>query len=113
LLYAPIIWEIIPNPGKIKIYTSGWPKNQNKCWYRIGFPPPEGSKNLVLRLRSVNSIVIPPARTGSLKINSTAVILTAHRNKGSLSIVKVLEAREVATVVKKLIEPKIELIPAK
>jgi hypothetical protein len=20
-----------PNPGKIKIYTSGWPKNQNKC----------------------------------------------------------------------------------
>jgi hypothetical protein len=27
-----IICDIIPNPGKIKIYTSGWPKNQNKCW---------------------------------------------------------------------------------
>ena len=27
-----IIWDTIPNPGKIKIYTSGCPKNQNKCW---------------------------------------------------------------------------------
>lgn len=25
-------WEIIPNPGRIRIYTSGCPKNQNKCW---------------------------------------------------------------------------------
>jgi len=26
------MWEIIPNPGKMRIYTSGCPKNQNKCW---------------------------------------------------------------------------------
>jgi hypothetical protein len=31
----PLSWqmicEIIPNPGKIKMYTSGCPKNQNRC----------------------------------------------------------------------------------
>lgn len=30
----------------------------------IGSPPPEGSKNDVLKLRSVRSIVIPAAKTG-------------------------------------------------
>jgi len=25
------MWETIPNPGKMRIYTSGCPKNQNKC----------------------------------------------------------------------------------
>lgn len=79
----------------------------------MGFPPPEGSKKLVLRLRSVNNIVIAPAKTGRLKINNTAVILTAHKNKGNLSNEKVLVAREVTIVVKKLIDPKIDLIPAK
>uniref|UniRef100_A0A0E9UBY1 Uncharacterized protein n=1 Tax=Anguilla anguilla TaxID=7936 RepID=A0A0E9UBY1_ANGAN len=24
--------RLFQNPGKIKMYTSGWPKNQNKCW---------------------------------------------------------------------------------
>lgn len=31
-LWKIIVWEIIPNPGKIRIYTSGWPKNQKRCW---------------------------------------------------------------------------------
>jgi len=35
------------------------------CWNRTGSPPPLGSKNEVLMFRSVNSIVIAPARTGS------------------------------------------------
>lgn len=47
------------------MYTSGCPKNQNKCWNRIGSPPPLGSKNDVLKFRSVSSIVIAPASTGS------------------------------------------------
>lgn len=29
--FAEIMCEIIPKAGKIKIYTSGWPKNQNRC----------------------------------------------------------------------------------
>lgn len=30
-LWWVMIWEMAPNPGRIKIYTSGWPKNQNRC----------------------------------------------------------------------------------
>ena len=42
-LSCATICEIKPNPGKIKIYTSGWPKNQKRCWYKIGSPPPPTS----------------------------------------------------------------------
>ncbi|GHJ61420.1 hypothetical protein NOK12_39380 [Nocardioides sp. OK12] len=77
-----IIWEIIPNPGRIKIYTSGWPKNQNKCWYKIGSPPPVGSKKDVLKFRSVKSIVIAPAKTGKDKSSKNAVIRTDQENNG-------------------------------
>jgi hypothetical protein len=31
LEYSATIWLIAPKAGKIKIYTSGCPKNQNKC----------------------------------------------------------------------------------
>ena len=37
--YLEITSEIIPKPGKIRIYTSGWPKNQNKCSNNTGEPP--------------------------------------------------------------------------
>lgn len=72
----------MPNPGRIKMYTSGWPKNQKRCWYRIGSPPPAGSKNVVFRFRSVRSIVMPAARTGSERRSSTAVIITDQTNRG-------------------------------
>ncbi|KAL1489874.1 hypothetical protein ABEB36_013802 [Hypothenemus hampei] len=42
----------MPNPGRIRIYTSGCPKNQKRCWYRIGSPPNAGSKNEEFTLRS-------------------------------------------------------------
>lgn len=79
-------WEIAPNPGRIRIYTSGCPKNQNKCWNRTGSPPPLGSKNVVLRLRSVNNIVMAPARTGRESRRRIAVKNTDHTNKGIRSI---------------------------
>jgi hypothetical protein len=37
-----------------------------------------------LKLRSVNTIVIPPANTGKDKRSKTAVITTAHPNKANL-----------------------------
>lgn len=76
------ICEIMPNPGRMRIYTSGCPKNQNRCWYRIGSPPPAGSKKVVFKFRSVRSIVIPAARTGSERSKSTAVIRTDQTNNG-------------------------------
>lgn len=52
--------------------------------YRI--TPPNGSKKLVLKLRSVNNIVIPPASTGKDNNNKNAVINTAQTNNGNYSI---------------------------
>jgi len=106
------MWEIAPNPGRIRIYTSGCPKNQNRCWYKIGSPPPAGSKNEVLRFRSVSSIVIAPARTGSDRRRRTTVITTAHTNRGIRSRRNPLH-RMLMTVVIKLIAPRIEDAPAK
>lgn len=53
-----------------------------------------------------------PANTGSDNINKTAVINTAHTNRGSLCIVSP-GALIFITVVIKFIAPKIEEIPAK
>jgi hypothetical protein len=74
--------EIIPNPGRIRIYTSGCPKNQNRCWYKIGSPPPAGSKKDVLMFRSVSNMVMAPANTGKDNNNSTAVITTCNKIYG-------------------------------
>ena len=62
--------------------TSGWPKNQKRCWYKIGSPPPDGLKKELLKFLSVSSIVIAAAKTGSDNNNKKAVIKTAHTNKG-------------------------------
>jgi hypothetical protein len=107
-----IIWEIIPNPGKIKIYTSGWPKNQNKCWYKIGSPPPAGSKNEVFRFRSVNNIVIAPASTGSDNNRRMAVKNTDQTNNGVWSQ-DIPGVRILMIVVIKFTAPRIDEAPAK
>ena len=78
----------------------------------MGSPPPAGSKNEVLRLRSVRSIVMAPAKTGRDKRRRTAVIFTAHTNKGTRSSRRPLD-RMLITVVMKLIAPRMDEIPAK
>jgi hypothetical protein len=64
------------------MYTSGCPKNQNKCWYKIGSPPPAGSKNDVLKFRSVKSMVIAPAKTGKESKRRIAVTKIDQTNNG-------------------------------
>jgi hypothetical protein len=101
---------MIPNPGRIKIYTSGWPKNQGGCWYKIGSPPPAGSKRVVLKLRSVNDMVIAPASTGSDGKGGNAVTGTDHTKRGDLCIV-IPGPRMLEIVVIKLIEPEMGETP--
>lgn len=48
----------------------------------MGSPPPAGSKKVVFKLRSVNNMVIPAARTGSDNNSKTAVIRTDHTKRG-------------------------------
>jgi len=65
----------------------------------------------VLRLRSVRSIVIAPAKTGSDNKSKIAVINTDHTNNGIRSIV-IPADRILITVVIKFTAPKIEEAPA-
>lgn len=78
----------------------------------MGSPPPAGSKNEVFKFRSVSSIVIAPANTGSLSRRRRAVIATAQTNKGIRSRDMPVE-RMLITVVMKFTAPKIEDTPAK
>jgi hypothetical protein len=103
---------IIPNPGKIKIYTSGCPKNQKRCWYKIGSPPPLGSKNEVLKFRSVNNIVIAPANTGS-ESNSKIVVINTDQIKRGIRSIFISLGRIFIIVVIKLMDPKILEAPAR
>jgi len=65
-----------------------------------------------LRLRSVNNIVIAPARTGRDRSRRTTVIVTAHTNKGIRSKRSPCH-RILITVVIKFTAPKIDEAPAK
>lgn len=70
-----------------------------------------GTKNEVLKFRSVSNIVIAPASTGRDNNNKNAVINTDHTNKGKRWNVKP-RARIFMMVTIKLIAPKIEEAPA-
>jgi hypothetical protein len=78
----------------------------------MGSPPPAGSKNDVLRLRSVRSIVMAPAKTGRERSRRIAVKNTDHTNNGVWSQ-DIPGARMLIIVVIKLTAPKIEEAPAK
>lgn len=65
----------------------------------------------MLKFRSVSSIVIAPAKTGSESSKRNAVINTAHTNNGVRCAV-IPGARMFAIVTMKFIAPKIEETPA-
>lgn len=86
--------------------------HQNKCIYKIGSPPPAGSKKEVLKFRSVKSMVIAAAKTGKDSSNKITVTKIAHANRGTRS--KIIPLWRILKVVDiKLIAPKIDEIPAR
>ncbi len=105
-------WLMMPKAGMTMMYTSGWPKNHRMCWYRIGSPPPAGSKKVVPKLRSVSSMVMAPARTGSASRISQAVTKIDQANNGTLCMV-MPGARMFRKVVIMLIAPRIDEAPDK
>ena len=76
----------------------------------MGSPPPAGSKNDVLKLRSVNNIVIAPANTGSDNNRRKAVISTDQTKSGKRCML-IPGPRILKMVVIKLIAPRILLAP--
>ena len=78
----------------------------------MGSPPPSGTKNVVPKLRSVRSIVMAPARTGTANKSKKAVINIDQTNKGILC--KVMPGvRMLKIVVIKLAAPRIDDAPAR
>jgi hypothetical protein len=59
---------MIPKQGITIMYTSGCPKNQNRCWNKTVSPPPEKSKTEVLKCRSDKSKRIAISNAGLAKI---------------------------------------------
>jgi hypothetical protein len=66
----------------------------------------------VLKLRSVNSIVIAPAKTGNDNNKKKAVMKTAQTNSG-VRFALIPGVRIFVIVTMKLIAPKIDETPAK
>src|SRR3954470_14832258 len=70
-LKTEMISVITPKNGRIRMYTSGWPKNQKRCCQRIAEPPWPDSKIAPPRWRSMNSIARAAVSGGNAnRINS-------------------------------------------
>src|SRR5213592_1480104 len=57
----------MPIAGRIRMYTSGWPKYQKRCCQSSGSPPPDGRNQLVPSVRSKSSMATADVRTGSAR----------------------------------------------
>ncbi len=99
-----------PKAGRIMMYTSGWPKNQNTCWNSTGSPPPAALKKLVPKWMSISIMVTTPASTGITAIKRKAVISQVQTNSG-IFISVMPGARRLRMVAITLIAPMIELMP--
>src|SRR5690349_24119855 len=105
--------------GNIRTYTSGWPRNQNKCCHKSGLPPslmcmgapfttmPAGMKKLVEAVRSINCMMIAASNGGKASTNRNAVTNWAQTKNGNRIQVNP-GARNWMMVVIKLIAPSSE-----
>lgn len=71
-----------------------------------------GSKKVVFRLRSVSSMVIPAARTGTAPISSMPVTTSDQAKSGMRSMTSA-SVRMFHTVTTKLMDPTMEDVPAR
>ena len=65
------------------MYTSGWPKNQNKCCHNRAEPPAWVSKKCDPSLRSNSSMIWAAVKGGIANKISTPVASIIHTNSGS------------------------------
>ena len=77
-----------------------------------GSPPSDGSKNDVLKLRSVSNIVFAPARTCNDSTNSRTVMSADHTNSGIRSGCMFFSFMLIVVEMKFTV-PKIDDTPAK
>ena len=101
--------ETMPNAGTITTYTSGCPKNQNRCWNSSGSPP--ATKKLVPMVWSNKRKATPMMRAGSDMNSMNTLMKTDQVNKG-IFIHETPGARIVNTVVMKFTPPRVEEAPS-
>lgn len=82
------------------------------CLFFLTYVQTLGSKKVVFRLWSVNSIVIPAARTGKDRRSSTTVISTDQTNRG-VWYWNIAGGFMLIIVVIKLMAPRIDDTPAR
>ena len=69
------------------MYTSGWPKIQNRFWYINGSPPALALKKLVWKLRSENTMISAAVTGGIANRVRNAMTSIIQTNTGSRIIV--------------------------
>ena len=104
--------ETTPKNGRAMMYTSGWPKNQNRCWNRIGDPPSCGSKNWAPNSRSASNMISAPVSTGNANTTMNDESHRFHVRIGMRN--KVMPgARIIVTVVITLIAVSVPDVPVR
>ncbi len=96
---------MMPKNGSAMMYTSGWPKNQNRCCHRIA-PPLVASKTCAPNRRSASSTSSAAASTGNairIRIDVNSVFQT----KIGIRNIVMPGARIPMMVVMKLTAPRI------
>ena len=101
-----------PKNGKAMMYTSGWPKNQNRCWNSSGDPPAAGSKKWVPKRRSASSMISAPLRTGNATRIMKLVRNRFHVRIGMRNRV-IPGARSMVMVVITLTAPSVPDVPVR
>ncbi|PPS75232.1 hypothetical protein BZZ08_06758 [Streptomyces sp. MH60] len=101
----------MPKNGSAMMYTSGCPKNQNKCCHSNA-PPLDESKMWAPNLRSASSANRAAASTGKASRTSTPVSSTFQVKIGMRNMV-MPGARMQMIVVMKLTEPRMVPKPEK
>src|SRR3954447_6006126 len=105
-----MIWDTIPVAGTKRMYTSGWPQNQNRCWYSRTFPPFAGTKNCVPKMRSSSSRLPASVTAGTANTTMNENTSIDHTNTGSRFSV-MPGARILNVVTMKLIAPTVVEMP--
>src|SRR5436190_23793998 len=96
--------DTIPTAGRKMMYTSGWPKIQNKCWYSSVSPPNFGWKKRKSNFRSSSCMMFAAESAGSAKITENDVATIAQQKSGS-RLSDIPGARNLKIVTMKLTAP--------
>ncbi len=109
-LKTGITSDTIPKLGRTMMYTSGWPKIQNRCSHRNGSPPLDASKKWQPNSRSNISRNSATVMTGRANTSRNCTMKVIQVNTGIF--IRVMPgARMLSTVTVRLIAETVEAMP--